>query len=627
MAATRFAETEATPKSRVSGSTEEMTPSVRASAKSMTSLDTLTPARGGRKSSFSYRSLMPERETCDITARYDMDKREIGAGGYGKVYVATDRDFGNKKVAIKKVSKNMCMANDSRMESLRKEVRIMQELDHPNICKLLETYETHQVMYFVMECCEGGEVFDRIMDTGQISEDQTSHIIRQVASALLYAHTRGIAHRDLKPENICFVDSDPNNTQVKVIDWGLGFYFGQGRMCSAVGSLTYAAPEVLEAGKKEYGSACDLWSVGVLAYVMLCGRPPFWGNHTEQLKKMKQEDFPMKGSPWDSISPDCKTFIKALLKRDPTRRLPIEQVLQHPWLQSSSQDRQSSFSEDQQRDVMRNLQQFKNNSVFFSMCITSVARQLDHSSLRDVHRVFAELDSNGDGVLSLKEVKDGFEKLYGANSPETQQVEEMFEKLDLDGSGTIDYTEFCAAGIGEQMTNQEHVLHAAFRAFDVSDDNGAITKDEIAKVLKKADVQKAWTPEVCDQVAQEIMDKFDDDHNGEITFDEWLRLMRDTSISVHKTRAADETLRDTRRNTEDLEAELERARQNGSIEQAYELLKRMNENSPSPITNKVPPAPVKQRTRIGQFTDRLARTITGGTRTPVCSLGEGCIVM
>merc|ERR1711971_243340 len=171
----------------------------------------------------------------DIHARYQMDKKEIGSGGYGKVFIATDKEFGQKKVAIKKVNKNMCMSDPKKLDALHKEVQIMKELDHPNICKLLETYETQQVMYFVMECCEGGEVFDRIMDAGTISEQKTANIIRQVCSALLYAHHRGIAHRDLKPENICFVDADPNKTQVKVIDWGLGFYFGQGRMSSAVG--------------------------------------------------------------------------------------------------------------------------------------------------------------------------------------------------------------------------------------------------------------------------------------------------------------------------------------------------------------------------------------------------------
>jgi len=140
--------------------------------------------------------------------------------------------------------------------------------------------------------------------------------------------------------------------------------------------------------------------------------------------------------------------------------------------------------------------------------------------------VFSALDTNGDGVLSLSEVRDGFVKLFGADSQEVADVENLFRTVDLDGSGVIDYTEFCAAGIGQQMSTQEDVLWAAFKTFD-KDDDGTISVKEISDVLSQADVKKVWTQEVCQKVAQDIFDKFDKDGDGTITFKEWLQIMRD----------------------------------------------------------------------------------------------------
>lgn len=177
-------------------------------------------------------------------------------------------------------------------------------------------------------------------------------------------------------------------------------------------------------------------------------------------------------------------------------------------------------------EVFANLKQFSNVSQFFSICVASVARQLDHRSLRNVHKVFCEMDANGDGVLELHEVKTAFEKIYGKDSEQVRDVEDMFRKLDLDGSGTLDYTEFCAAGIGERASTEENVLWAAFKAFDVHDDDGKVTIAEIQQVLQSADVNKVWSKQVCEAVAQEVLSLGDTDGDGSIDFNEWLRMMR-----------------------------------------------------------------------------------------------------
>jgi len=523
----------------------------------------LTP--DGLRKSFNYRNFMPEHVGEEITTRYDIDQREIAAGGYGKVYRARDKKFNDREVAVKKVAK----LDEAKTAAFRKEVTIMKDLDHPNICKLLETYETPRFIFFVMELC-GHEVFDRIIEAGSISEADTAGICRQVASALHYAHNRGVAHRDMKPENLCYAEDTPDS-QVKVIDWGLGFFFGgSARMSSSVGSLTYAAPEVLEArASGSYSSACDLWSLGVVTYVMLCGKPPFWGNHSEQLRMMKKERYPMTDAPWTAISSDAKSLIKGLLKNNPKNRISIGKVLQHPWLRQTPAQRTDPEVSCQ---VLSNMRQFSNCSQFYSICVAAVARQLDHNSLNDIHKVFADLDTDGDGVLTLQEVKDGFRKAFGEDSEELKQVDEMYAKLDLDGSGTLDYTEFCAAGIGQRMSSQEHVLWAAFKTFDIDDGDGKITKDEIQKVLTNADVNKAWSQEVCEQVAKEVIERYDTDGDGSIDFDEWVNFMRE--IAVKKEAEESESVMDRRQRR--LRDRLEIAEREKDLPKVYEALSEMH---------------------------------------------------
>jgi len=576
------------------------------------------------KMNVNLKAFMPQRINAEISKRYEIDANEIGSGGYGKVFVAKDRQMRNRMVAIKKV----VIFDDEKKAAFLKEVEIMRDLDHPNICKLLETYEQGRFMFFVMEYCEGREVFDRIMETGSIDEKTTADIVRQTAGALKYAHNKSIAHRDLKPENICFCSKDTSNNTVKVIDWGLGFYFGQGRMNSAVGSLTYAAPEVLEAREGEgYHEACDLWSLGVVTYVMLCGKPPFWGNYTEQLRKMKREQYPMSDATWQAIGNDGKELIRGLLKADPSQRMPLAQVLKHRWLSSARSTMDSKVTQM----VLRNMKEFSNTSQFFHLCVASVARQLDHRSLRDVHKVFCEMDTNGDGVLDLTEVKAGFEKLFGEDSAEAKQVEEMFMRLDLDGSGTIDYTEFCAAGIGERLSTEEDVLWAAFKTFDIHDDDGHISKDEIIQVLMSADVNKVWSHEVCTEVCKEIFARFDGDGNESLDFQEWLKLMREIA-----SRSRDQPDEVMDAEVQDLLQELEETvitadmAEPERFEKAYSLLvelerkgssaSRCTSAAPTPSMNsrRQVATPIRTRSQSGA----LAALQTMRDRTPACFMCE-----
>lgn len=473
----------------------------------------------GRALSFDPKSFLPNQFDVMIESRYKLNADAVGAGGYGTVFLAWDKRS-NRKVAVKRVTKTK--TDPKQKEALYREISLMKELDHPNICKLFETFETSTHIFYVMECCEGGEVFDRIIETGQISEAITVEIIRQLTAAVRYAHGRKICHRDLKPENLVFLTREKDDNRVKLIDWGLATSFDGSLMRSAVGSMTYTAPEVMTAlDVTSYTEACDLWSLGVVAYVMLAGKPPFWGGEANQLRCARAEKYPLDYEPWPRISSEAKDFIAKLLKANPALRMSVTECSEHSWLAMNN------FVEDPeaQRQALENMKRFSNTGLFTAMCIASVARQLDHTRLKDIHAVFRKMDKNADGYLSIDEVQEGFRNMYGESSPEFRDITSTFKGLDLDASGIIDYTEFCASAMDQKTAVQEESIWAAFKTFDV-DNTDTITLGELKRVLESADVKKMWTPEVCEQVAAKMLSKHDNDADGVINYEEWMALMK-----------------------------------------------------------------------------------------------------
>mmetsp|Transcript_117292 Transcript_117292/g.373647 ORF Transcript_117292/g.373647 Transcript_117292/m.373647 type:complete len:644 (+) Transcript_117292:101-2032(+) len=470
-----------------------------------------------RNRRFDSRSLLAEREGAEISKRYEIDERPLAVGGYGQVFIAKDLLGRDRTVAIKKLMRH----DGERDEALKSEVKIMKDLDHPSICKLFETYTQDRVMYFVIEHLEGGDLCDRIMEFRCFDEFSAAYIIRQASGALRYAHAMGIAHRDMKPENVCFCSKNPECKRIKVIDWGLGKHFSRTRMKSSVGSGAFTAPEVLDPPSEDagYSAACDLWSLGILTYVTLSGKAPFWGGPLQMLGKMREEIYPMTGELWDGISKDGKDFVRSLLKANPEERLPCERLISHPWLARDFID----VHPDDFVQVLSNVEHFSHAPHFLSICVASVAKQLDHRSLDKVYRVFSRLDTNGDGGLQIDEVRAGFLEVFGGSADNTEEVDEMFARLDLDGTGRITYTEFCAAGIGERSYTQEHVLWAAFKTFDIHD-NGKITRESLQQVLLDADVTETWSKDVCEDVAKKVVEDFGGE-DGQIGFEDWLGLM------------------------------------------------------------------------------------------------------
>jgi len=266
--------------------------------------------------------------TEPIEQHYDFGK-QLGSGAFSIVKEGSNKKT-KQKVAIKIIKKETVEGDDIKL--LRREVHNLKTLDHPHILKLFEVYESKNEFFLVMELVEGKELFDKIVERGQYSEKDTSNITRQIISAIDYLHSKGIAHRDLKPENLLSVGTGDHEI-IKVADFGLSKNFGDEKMMTSCGSPGYVAPEVLEC--ETYDKAVDMWSIGVILYILLVGYPPFYADNDPALfKKIMACDYDF-GEGWDVISTTAKDLVKNLLVKDPKKRLTAAQSLNHPFIKGA----------------------------------------------------------------------------------------------------------------------------------------------------------------------------------------------------------------------------------------------------------------------------------------------------
>ena len=252
----------------------------------------------------------------------------LGEGHYGKVHKAKRRGAADGElVAIKTMVKRKLR----RPHILVREVEIMLKLDHPNIIKLQEVFEDETEIHLVMDLCTGGELFDRITARGHFSEADAKGIMKTILGALEYCHEQHVCHRDLKPENFLFTSSEEDST-MKIIDFGLSKNYGDddhSTMRTRVGTPYYIAPEVLE---RKYDKAVDLWSAGVIMYIVLCGYPPFWGSTDKEIFgriRSMVVDFPVEE--WTGVSDEAKDLIRLLLSKTAADRPTASEALEHPW--------------------------------------------------------------------------------------------------------------------------------------------------------------------------------------------------------------------------------------------------------------------------------------------------------
>ncbi|KAF8018234.1 hypothetical protein BT93_H3201 [Corymbia citriodora subsp. variegata] len=255
--------------------------------------------------------------------------KKLGQGQFGTAYLCADKAT-QELYACKSIPKEKLLCRED-YEEVCREIQIMHHLsEHPEVVRIEGAYEDSTSVHIVMELCRGGELFDRIIKKGPFSEPEAVRQIKMIVGAVEACHSDGIMHRDLKPENFLFVTPD-DDAELKLIDFGLSVFFEPGRVFSdVVGSPYYVAPEVL---LKHYGPEADVWSAGVILYILLSGVPPFYAATASKiLREVSQGNLDLESDPWASISDSAKDLVKKMLERDPRKRLSAQEVLCHPWI-------------------------------------------------------------------------------------------------------------------------------------------------------------------------------------------------------------------------------------------------------------------------------------------------------
>ncbi|KAJ3135406.1 calcium calmodulin-dependent protein kinase type 1G, partial [Irineochytrium annulatum] len=262
----------------------------------------------------------------ELLLKYDLGDT-LGTGAFSEVKTATERSTGNK-YAIKIIDKAKCRGKESMIET---EVKILLRVRHENIIQLYEMYEIESKIYLVMELVTGGELFDEIVRIGKYTEADAAKMVTKILLAIDYLHAQGVAHRDLKPENLLLSDKSPRS-KIMISDFGLSKIFSEDEvMRTACGTPGYVAPEVLR--RQGYGREVDLWSLGVITYILLCGYPPFYDqNNVELFRQIMAGRYEFDRPWWDNISDTAKDFIRKLLVLDPRSRFTARAALNHPFI-------------------------------------------------------------------------------------------------------------------------------------------------------------------------------------------------------------------------------------------------------------------------------------------------------
>jgi len=440
---------------------------------------------------------------------YTLENKTLGTGYSGSVMRCrrkkTDDRYAVKYFEVRGV-------DHDKLKELANEVEIILSMDHPNVVRLMEVYETDKGISLVMECCEGGELFARVSQVKVFPEKEAAATTQQMLLALSYIHTEGIVHRDLKLENFMYDQKDSDF--LKLIDFGFSKFFQEGQtMDESLGTITYVAPEVL--GKKYAQGSCDLWSMGVIVFILLSGYMPFMASSDAAIvRAIRRGSYHMHDSRWGGITKAAKDFVRRLLVVDPAMRMTAQEALQHEWL---SQVRFADHAADAglllpSDEVRQAFIGFAKSTKFHKVCMQMMAWSLPLDERRKLRYTFVALDKTCTGVLKLHELQD-FLLDSSMNQDEVAMVLRAMDEVDIDQDGDIHYSDFLAAMMCPRMKlPDDRVLHDAFRRFDVQH-RGYLTQRQLEGMLGGL---------VEHEDIEHIFETVDGNHDGHLNLDEFV---------------------------------------------------------------------------------------------------------
>jgi len=400
------------------------------------------------------------------------------------------------------------------LDELRNEIIVLQSLDHPNIVKAYEVYENKVNIYLVLENCTGGDLYSR----GPYSEKYSAKIIGKLLSAILHMHNHNITHRDLKFENVMF-ESNAEDAEIKLIDFGLAKKCDPKKskyMSAGVGTIYTIAPEIFSG---VYTSQVDMWSIGVMTYMLLSSSKPFHEKRkSRMISRITRGDYTFYSSVWQNLSEESKKFVESLIVVEPTKRLTAKQAMKHTWLSDEFPLSERIPHASVMNKVQESIAEYDNIGELKKMALMVIAHKSSSDEIVELRKAFDAYDTANDGVISLTEFKAIMSS--SATKYTDEDIERIFNTLDAGKDGSIYYTEFLAATLEAQGRIVEETLANAFDRID-SDDTGYISRENLTEFLGK---------EYSEEKVDSLLAEADQDRDGKISFEEFLKAFR----SSHK---------------------------------------------------------------------------------------------
>jgi len=414
-----------------------------------------------------------------IQDEFSFGRRLIGRGGFGEVSMGVRRSTHAVR-AVKSVPHKGACAHSRELGGDRHEAAIMASVDHPNVVKLVMTFEDKNHIHLVMELCSGGDLAGHLTEAQRFCGLAALSIMKQVLRSVAYLHKLDICHRDVKLENFLVQRPGPlpHNT-LKIADFGLACGAGANEYFEKkMGTVRYWSPELV---RGRYGRSCDVWSCGVIVYTLLCGKLPFNGkNDDEVITKVKRGNYAFLGSLWESVSDACRGFVRYLLKYDPADRPTAAKALEDLVVAELSEREAEVFDVRVSRSacLARALSGHRASLLAagaFALSRSSATRraalralswQVDDLDVPDFSELFLALDTDSDGRL-------GLEELRAAGITELKEVDECLTQI-----CPIDYTDFLVIMNGETLCLRTSAFRAAFSALD-RDGDGIISAADL----------------------------------------------------------------------------------------------------------------------------------------------------
>ena len=439
----------------------------------------------------------------------------IGRGEFSLVYRVTLKSNGESRAfkVIKKDEKNF-----KQSQELIQEIKLLEETDNPYIVKMYEFYDCPRAICLINEYLKGGSIYDKLKKEKTFSEFNTAIIIFQILSALSFCHSHKIIHRNLNLTNILIDIKDPHFTHIKIIDFSTSAKMVKGsEMEESKSNIKFTAPEVL---KGKYNETRDIWSVGVIMYILLTGIYPFDGKDILKIKaEIELCNVNYNNENLKKCSNECIDLLKELLNKD-KNRISAQNAIKHIWFKNLNiKERLTFIPYEKIENVLERIMEFKPTKILQKLVLAYLVRNFNDESVNDASNLYLQIDYNNDGsidenefVMHLKEIieKTG-EKI------DESYLKKVFENIDIDKSGTVEYSEFVAAGVKKELILKEENLKESFDFFD-KNKNGLINLEDLRVVFMKF---KGFSQDEFNSIVSDV----DADENNEIDFEEYKNVM------------------------------------------------------------------------------------------------------